>query len=128
MAPSCNFRKIRANFCCSLPSRSDGNIATTRSSTLILIKQQNRSIQTIFSRRWCVGPWCVYVNDVFWSGWSRTLLKTGRIFQRLKALIEHLPPLSRTWAYRPHLSGAGPTSPKPLRAPRNKCSRIHDVQ
>ena len=96
---SWNLCKIRANFCCSLSSRSDGNIATTRSFTLILTKQQNRSIQTIFSRRWCVGPWCVYVNDGFWSDWSRTLLKTGRIFQRLKALIEHLS-LSSPWSAR----------------------------
>ena len=44
-----------------LPSRSDGNIATMRSSTLVLIKQQNRSIQAIFSRGWCASRWCVYV-------------------------------------------------------------------
>ena len=136
MTPGCNFCKIRVNFCCSLSNRSDENIATTRSFTLILIKQQNRSIQTIFSRRWCASLWCVYINDEFWSGWSRTLLKIGRIFQKLKALIEHLllsSPWSargssraglllgnargRPWAGHEHI---GPTCPRPARRALNR--------
>ena len=142
-------RKIRTNFCCSLSSRSDGNIATTRPSTLILIKQQNRSIQTIFSRGWCADLWCVYVSGVFWSGWSRTLFKDRAHFPKVKSIDWTLAPeqpmkylrlftgsitarecpgslLSRTRTYRPHLPGVGPTSSQPFKAPRNECFRIHD--
>ena len=86
MTPSCNFRKIRTNFCYFLSSRSDANIATTRSFTLILIKLQNRSIQMISSRGWYADRWCVYINDVIWSGWSRTLFKDRAHFSKIKSI------------------------------------------
>ena len=84
-------RKIRANFYCFLSSYSDENIATTRSFTLILIKQQNRSIQTIFSRRWCANRWCVQ-NNIIWSSWSLILFKDRAHFSKVKSIDWTLAP------------------------------------
>ena len=92
----------------------------------------------------CVCKWCILIRlikntfkdrapfskikNIDWTLASEQPVKcSGQFTGWITARECPGPPLSRTWAYRSHLSGAGPTSPKSLRAFRNECSRIHDA-